>query len=224
MAHLIECVLALTLCCLIAQATEPDVRGVIIFRGAPSWMEATIPSTGVARPLVAEATSLYTIYSNLGPPTSPFNNMNGWIVSGPDTRDGEEHIAMPFTPKYNSEVMEIKAAVQFQSGENGVTISLNEDTNGLPGNALHTWNLSNLPRFGGCCKLDVVKDGKGLKVEQGKQYWLVATTNTRTERTIDSWDYTYKSASGSFAANFGTGWDKESGALSAFGIFGQKTE
>ena len=118
------------------------------------------------------------------------------------------------------------AGEYYKGGTNGITISLNEDSDGLPGNAVHTWNLTNLPLLGTCCKLDIMKDTKGLKVKRGVQYWVVGSTDASTRRTIDCWDFTWNDASGAHAYNQGAGWkhSRPGSYAMAFGVFGEKAK
>jgi hypothetical protein len=133
---------------------------------------------------------------------------------------------MPFTPKSDAEVTEIKIALTYGYGPvNGAVVSLNETSKGFPGKALDTWNVKNLPAFGRCCTLKVVKDGKGLPVKKGTKYWVVASTNDREALVVDFWNFTYNRAYGTHAVNTGSGWQNgQMDVLSAFGVFGQKTK
>jgi len=205
-------------------AQDANDHGVIVFQGKPTWAWAMRPSTIVRPAVIPDATKLYTIYSNLGSKTDTYDDKQATVVSGPSYGSGQQWIAQPFIPKSNAEVTEIEVAVSYYSGTNGVTISLNTDKSSLPGKPLHTWNLTNLPTFGTCCKLDMIKDAKGLKVIKSKQYWIVARTNKSTESTGDAWDFTWNDSIGKKAFNDGSGWQLNSGNLGALGVFGTKTE
>jgi len=168
---------------------------------------------------------LYTIYSTLGSKTDAYDDTQGAYVTGPDSNYGQCWTALPFTPKSNAEVTEIEVPVgYYQGGTNGVAISLNEDKNGLPGKPLHTWNLKNLPTFGTCCKLDVVKDVTGLKVKKGTQYWIVASTNKSTESTEAVWAETWNDSKGAYAFNTSGYWWPVNQIIPALGVFGKKTK
>ena len=174
-----------------------------------------------------DTTNLYTIYSNLGPPKDRYYDQNGELIGGPDS--GQYYWwAMPFTPKANAKVTEIETALLFYSGTtNGVVLSLYNDSNGLPGKAIHTWNLKNLPLFsGGCCRLDVSKDSKGLTVKKGTQYWVVASTNSNENDTQDVWCFNYNEMVGNMAQNYDQGgWRLiQNNPVGAFGVFGEKVK
>jgi hypothetical protein len=178
-----------------------------VLQGKPTWAWAMRPSSILRPAVILDATKFYTIYSNLGSKTDAYDDTNGALISGPNSSVGQQWVAMPFTPKGNAEVTEIEVAVgHYQGGTNGVTISLNTTESGLPGKPLHTWNLTNLPAFGACCKLDVMKNAKGSKIKKTNQYWVVASTNKSTESTVDVWDRTWNDSSGKNAYNQGSGW------------------
>jgi hypothetical protein len=116
--------------------------------------------------------SLVTIYSDLGTGTNVYLSNIGWSVTGPEVAGGKVDSATPFTPKRDFNLVLVKVAILTVSGTNGVTLSLNHDSSGAPGTAIKTWNLVNLPPFPGCCKLDLARLKKTLRVKKGVQYWL----------------------------------------------------
>jgi hypothetical protein len=224
--HLVSYIAALLLACSAVNAADADSNhgAVIMFKGTPNWMLATAPSSFLT-PTVMPATNLYKIYSTLGPHGETYYYSAGFAITGPKYSFGEQWVAFPFTPKADAEVTEVAAAVMYVTGTNGVTISLNEDTNGLPGKPLRTWNLTNLPTFGNCCKLDFLHSPKGVPVKKATQYWIVARTNKNTEDTGDAWDYTYNLAQGECAESNTNGkvWDSFPNCyVSAFGVFGKR--
>ena len=106
-----------------------------------------VPTTLVAQSEPASHTGrLYTIYSTLGAKGERFEEKDGLYVNGPKS-GRSQWIAQPFFVTHDAEVTEIEVPIVYISGTNGVTISLNEDANGLPGKALHIWNLKNLPAY-----------------------------------------------------------------------------
>ena len=144
-------------------------------------------------------------------------------MTGPEVVGGKVDSATPFTPKRNFNLVLIKVAVLTASGTNGVTLSLNRDSSGSPGTAIKTWNLVNLPQFAGCCKLDLARLKKTVKVKKGVQYWLVATTDKTTEDASDSWNMNSRSIFGTVGQQFDNGaWQitKGSALLPAFSVLG----
>lgn len=217
------CLAVLPMACVSLEAQGFEGHGDVILSNPHGGM--------VNRPMRAvmpgeSPEGLYTIYSNLGQNPDAYDLTFGIPVEGPQGPLGEQWIAVPFTPTSNAEVTEIEVALGYVTGFNGVTISLNKDNNGVPGTAIRTWNPTNLFLAGGCCHLRVVKAPKGKKVRQGVQYWVVASTNTSTETTYDTWSVNYLGELGEFAfLNSGSGnqWFTTSKyPLPAVGVFGKE--
>jgi hypothetical protein len=171
----------------------------------------------------ADPASLVTIYSDLGTGTKVYLSNVGWSVTGPEVEGGQVDSATPFTPKRKFNLVLIKVAILTAGGTNGVTLSLNHDSSGAPGTAIKTWNLVNLPQFPGCCKLDLARLKKTIRVKKGVQYWLVASTDKATQDASDSWNMNSRSISGTVGQRFGNGtWQitKNSALLPAFSVLG----
>src|SRR5579872_6944398 len=106
---------------------------------------------------------LITIFSNLAAPypKGSYWCCTGYNVMGPTA--GEQWMAAAFTPNADHTVAQIEVAVGYSQGKtNGVVVSLNRDSNGVPGKAMKTWNVAGLPRFGTCCGLVVRSDSSGI--------------------------------------------------------------
>jgi hypothetical protein len=183
-------------------------------------------AVAAASPLIHPANtnappSLVTIYSNLGSSTDAYDDINAWLVTGPNSSFGESQwIAMPFTPKANSTVTKIKIAVENGGGTNGFTLCFGYPN---PATCIRTWEVKHLPPAGTCCRLDVVNVRPGIKVKKGKQYWIVAMTDSTNADALDSWPFTWNDSMGSFAYNINNqGWTANNGNLSAFGVFGRR--
>src|SRR5450755_1283125 len=84
---------------------------------------------------------------------------------------------MPFKPKANAHVSQIRAAVQYSgSGVNQVNLSLYSDVSGAPGVLLAgPVTVKNLPTFFTCCEL-ATANIPSTAVTAGTQYWVVADT------------------------------------------------
>jgi hypothetical protein len=132
---------------------------------------------------------LVTIFSNLASqyPNGEFWCCTGYNIMGPAV--GEQWMAAAFTPGANHTVTKVTVAVGYSQGTtNGAVLSLNSDNNGVPGRALKTWTLANLPVFGTCCALVAKSSASGIPVTAGKQYWIVLKTNGSQLDTVDSWN------------------------------------
>jgi hypothetical protein len=96
--------------------------------------------------------------------------------------------AVPFTPTANMTVKEVEASVMWDEGTNAVVLSLNRDSGGLPGKAIHSWNVKNLANLGSCCQLATGKSQTGIAVKKGTQYWLVVSTNSNDSNIFAAWE------------------------------------
>ena len=117
---------------------------------------------------------LYKIYSNLGAGKNPCYSQGGtaWLVG-----QGQS-IAMPFTPKADAELTEIGLGFGHCKfcGPDGGTVTLYQDSNGVPGETIHIWRFRKL----GTSKLEscwvtLGKSTRGLPLKKGKQYWVAAS-------------------------------------------------
>jgi hypothetical protein len=125
--------------------------------------------------------ALATIFSNLGPATDTYNDTFAEIVAGPASSTGASFsFALPFSPKTNAHVREVRAALQWGgTGTNQVNLSLYSDVGGLPGTILAgPGTITNLPTWVTCCTLAVWKLTSDLPVTAGTRYWIVADTPT----------------------------------------------
>lgn len=180
------------------------------------------PMAGAPRSTAAEngvsvEPGLYTIFSNLGQKPNCYDPTNGWQVAGKQSSLQEsQSIGMSFVPLADATVTEIKLPLVYLRGERGGVVSLNEDSQGLPGAPIHTWIVSKFATPP--CSYLVVKSRTGLPVKKGTQYWIVASAK-RTE--LDGWAFTYTDAKGNLAYNLGNeGWENDYGFLSAFAVLG----
>jgi hypothetical protein len=199
-----------------------DGEGIIRINGG-SMTIALHPNPQKIEQSAEDSFSLVTIYSDLGTGTNVYLPNIGWSVTGPEVAGGKVDSATPFTAKRNFNLVLIKVAVLTASGTNGVTLSLNHDSSGAPGTAIKTWNLVNLPPFPGCCKLDLARLKKTVRVKKGVQYWLVASTDKATQDASDSWNMNSRSIFGTVGQRFGNGaWQvtKNSALLPAFSVLG----
>jgi uncharacterized repeat protein (TIGR03803 family) len=167
---------------------------------------------------------LKTIYSNLGSKTDTYSDKAegaAWIFGPNGGRGGPQWIAEPFTPKANATITQIQVAIQYYSGPNGFNLVLAADAKGLPGKSLHSWDLTNLPYWPSCCELDTATYAKGVKVEKGKQYWVVAKTDSKSEDSFVEWDCNWKNTQGNQGIYQGAGWAIRSYCFSAFAVRGK---
>jgi len=141
--------------------------------------------------------------------------------------------AVPFTPAADMTVKEVEASVLWDEGTNAVVLSLNQDSNGLPGKAIHSWTVKNLALIGSCCQLATGKSQTGIPVTKGTQYWLVVRTNSNDTNIFAAWEvnstdmrshpfasYCDDSKQGNCNGTSGK-WSPVSGLLPGFAVLGQ---
>lgn len=192
----------------------------VLLPGVPVAVALNAPVvTGETNASSDDDAGLYTIFSNFGKKPNCYNQQEGWTVAGKHSPLGfSQYIAMIFTPQADATVTELKLAL---FGQLGAVISLNEDSDGLPGKPIHTWVTSKLGNSGKPpCVYTAVKSKQGLPVQKGTQYWVVAAARG-TE--WDVWNFTYKGSTGDFAYDYDDeGWKIENSYLSAFAVLGTR--
>lgn len=184
----------------------------------------------VGRHIVGEVEApagLKTIFTDLGSKTAAYDNTNGWLILGPSSAFGQEQwIGFPFTPKKASTATTVKAALgYFDSGTNGVQVSLYKDASGVPAKkALTSKAVSKLKEWTDpCCDaIKTVKLPKAIKLTKKKQYWVVVGTDKAQATAEGVWFYATGDPTGNQAYSFdgGATWSTESVTESAFGVFG----
>ena len=135
--------------------------------------------------------ALTTIAGNLSDfPFGVFFALYNYYVTGSNNTIGvpEYWQGVPFTPSANVKAMEVDASVVWAEGTNEVVLSLYNDAKGLPGKAIHSWHVKNLAGFGSCCQLAIGKSKTGISLSKGKQYWVVAKTDSTNSDVFDGWD------------------------------------
>jgi len=140
----------------------------------------------------------------------------GYPVTGPAASNvgvlvGQSQTAGAFTPSGNFILTQIDVAFWFANGPNtnGFTLSLNQDSGGVPGTAVATWTgLAAPSQFAGPSSLVLsVFPAAMVLLISGNQYWIVASpsaANTYAAWAINALDGT--GVGGILAGNTGAGW------------------
>lgn len=211
---------AVLIAALIPMALAADVR----ISGQP--LHATMTGQVGHRTLgdVQAPAGLKKIYSNLGAKTSSYDNTNGWLILGPNSAFGQEQwIGYPFTPKKASTATQLKAALgYFDSGVNGVNVSINKDASGVPGKAMVQKAVSKLAEWTDpCCDAIKTIKIKATKLKKA-QYWVVVGTNKNQLDAEGVWFFAFGDPTGNQAYSFdgGVTWNTEQVQASAFAVFG----
>ncbi len=67
-------------------------------------------------------------------------------------------------------------------------IGLYNDASGVPGTAIKTWAVTNLPNFGSCCAVVAASDSTGISITGNTQYWIVVKTDKKSSNTFGAWN------------------------------------
>ena len=173
-----------------ATAFAASNDGVTLSRDGRTTI-ATKPGTAVVRTPSSDA-GLVKIFSNIGTayPKGTYWCCTGATIFGPTAASGAPEFweAAGFTPTANHTVTKIEIAVGFVQGTNGLVLTVNEDSGGVPGKVIKTYALTNLPTFGSCCVVATKTDSTGISVTKGKQYWIVLKTNKKESNTWAAWN------------------------------------
>ena len=177
------------------------------------------PRTALSASAREDAASLKEIYSNFNSDEAAlYDCCNVWVVS---TARSDFHarytLAMAFTPARDAVVRRIQLGLSSVSGNNALSVSLHADEGGMPGKALQTFLLTDIPPEGNCCEVEAAGPVDTL-VRKGRTYWVVAKASANTEA---GWNFNSVGASGPFAFNTGEGWQIRDYPLGAFRVLGE---
>jgi len=162
---------------------------------------------------------LEEIYSNFNSDeTDLYDCCEVWDVS---TAKSDFHarytLAMAFTPARDALVRKIQLGLSSVSGNNALSVSLHVDEGGIPGKALQTFLVTDIPPEGKCCEFEVAGPVNRL-VRKGRTYWVVAKASGDTQA---GWNFNSIGASGTLAFNAGSGWQIRDLPLGAFRVLGE---
>jgi hypothetical protein len=113
-----------------------------------------------------------SVFSNLGPPESPYQNTGQWFENG----GYYESVASTFVPSRSGPLAEIWAGITRTVGTRNIIFQLCPDAGGQPGAPLWEATFSDVvpDNFGELTHVSV-EDPKPMLME-GTQYWLAART------------------------------------------------
>jgi hypothetical protein len=213
---ILSCILILFSSALIAQEVVAGPKTMHTTEKSPVHAPAALPA------------GLVAIYSNLGPTTNAYNDSFGELVAGPASVSALSFAyALPFTPKSNAHVRELRAALSYidTGGATQVNLSIYSDASGVPGTILAgPVTLTNLPEFGTCCTLPLAVLPTPLAVTAGTQYWIVADTpSTGTgDDFYGVWEFIYPKPFVQASNVGGFLWSQTFGGMedAAAGVFG----
>ena len=162
-------------------------------------------------------TNQYRIYSNFRKPPHCYDTEEGWLISW------YQSMGMPFIPKVDATLTEVRVPVahpKYGGWQDGFTLSVNEDSGGLPGNPIRIWVFKK-DDISLNCGFDRARSKKGILLTKGVQYWIVASASGHQ---VSGWVFTYKEhATGPLAYDENnTGWQAYNGYLGAFEVLGNE--
>jgi hypothetical protein len=105
---------------------------------------------------------------------------SGWSLCGSGCLQGYAYSATAFTPAANATAMKLEVGITSIVGTE-FTVEIDSDAKGLPGKALWTGTVKNLPVFGTCCDLASADIKGGLALQGGTQYWITAIQTKNSE-------------------------------------------
>ncbi|HEX4080180.1 MAG TPA: choice-of-anchor R domain-containing protein [Rhizomicrobium sp.] len=150
------------------------------------------PPSSIVRPPRNNA-GLVTIFDNIGKkyPDGTYWCCTGNTMLGPNGLPGNSEwwLGAAFTPSANHTVTRIEVAASIVQGTNSMTLSIANDSGGVPGEVIKSWVIKNLPPLGSCCVVMVQDDKAGVPVTAGTQYWITLTTDTKEADTWSTWEY-----------------------------------
>ena len=162
-------------------------NGIVVSQNGRQMIATQTPSQVI--PAIEDDAKLATISGNLSTyKYGTFFCCFGWTIAGPNSELGlGQYIAVPFTPSKTMHVNKVEAAVGYYTANVPVTLSVNEDSNGLPGNPIKSWNAKVPYPYGECCTLVSASSKAGVPVTGGTQYWLVVGASTDNSDFYGGW-------------------------------------
>jgi hypothetical protein len=158
----------------------------------------TTEKSAIHAPAQEKPAGLRAIYTNLGSKGDLYLDTDGWSLTGFNSYGGDSYafeIGLPFTPKSDSHVAQVRVAVQYIGpGANQINLSIYGDSNGAPGAVLAgPVTVTNLPAYGTCCTL-TIGNFTPLAVTGGTRYWVVANTPATGTGSdfVGVWDWVSK--------------------------------
>ena len=227
------CSIALTAMVPAAVAAKHKNNNIVVSEDGRQMSTVDSPSHVTPRNAKSDA-KLTTIGGNLSSyPFATFFCCWGFTVAqGPPAFPFTTWTAVPFTPTADASVTRVEVSVGTYSSQSiNFVISLMDDSNGLPGKSLKSWNAKAPNAYGSCCAVDVVNDAAGIPVKAGTQYWVAVKTNAKSD-FFGGWAFNSTDMRQDMLAGYCKGpatycgttnngkWAAGQQELPAFGVFG----
>jgi hypothetical protein len=171
----------------------------------------------VSFPIASRADSI--IFNDFGKGHS-YNPATGLTIAGTQSMPGFVEWGEAFTPKATFGLTQIKIALGWVAGVNGVTVSLDTSDGGAPGQSMASWSFTGLPTAGTSSSIvQTMTFASGIVLLPGHQYWLVTTTPLASS-TQAVWNVNSTGVTGLGAVNFGNVWLTTQVPTGAFEVLG----
>ena len=189
---LIGLMLCLTVLAFTMTAMAASQDGIVLSKDGRQTISTRGPSKG--QPYVENNAGLTTIFDNLGGkyPDGAYWCCTGATITGHKNAIGFPELwdAAAFTPSTSLNVTKIEIAVGYIYGTyTDVLLSLSDDDGtGKPGAPIKTWKTQiGGNAFGDCCGVST-DCSAGVPVTGGKQYWVVVSTEKKSD-VWAAWNY-----------------------------------
>jgi hypothetical protein len=194
-------------------------NGTVTINGGRNMIFVKPPVYTISPPNTLPA-GVIVIYSNLGKGNDTYNAISGVGILGPDAGQMlPQSVGTAFTPTADHLVQAVQVGATYVQGTNGVIVSLNEDSNGVPGKQLAAKSFTNLPSFGSCCTLQTGMGKSGIPVKANTQYWIVLQPIANDTYCV--WNDNYQGLQGRWANNTGQGWQSSYQVLESMAVYGK---
>jgi hypothetical protein len=148
------------------------------------------------------------IYDNFGPGDT-YTTTTGWTIGTPPGNPFWEQ-GDPFTVSGSYTLTQITVAAGYVLGPNVYVVWLMDDAGGVPGNIIEEFDFSDLGSFGSNNAPLVGVSALNPTLEDGNQYWLVASTSGDTwsawnwNSTGDTGDHAFRTDGGDWSVSTNT--------------------
>jgi len=167
-------------------------------------------------PVASTASSV--IFSDFGPGHT-YNSVTGLAIAGTGSNPGFVEWGNSFTSSAKFDLTEIRMALGWIAGANGVTVSLDANNGGTPGQALATWSFAGLPVAGTSNSIIQTKTfAAGIVLQPGQTYWLVTAPLAANTQAV--WNFNSIGMTSVGAVKFGDGWLTTRISTGAFEVIG----
>ncbi len=148
-----------------------------------------------------------------------YNSMTGLTIAGTHSMPGFVEWGEAFTPKSMFDLTQIRMGLGWVAGVNGVTVSLDTNNGGAPGQAIASWSFTGLPAAGTTNSIvQTMTFASGIILQPGHTYWLVTAPFAASTQTV--WNSNSTGVTGLGAVNFGNVWLTTQVPTGAFEVMG----